>query len=298
MTPPPLSPSPPLHSAAHHIIRSICSLPRRACSSPPLSYVAGVWADIETCHALFEPDGTPRTVKKSQFPRSQSFSPRSRQPPDGVWDVVIVGAGCIGACVARELSKSHLYVLLLDSADDVTQGATKGNSGIVHAGYDDKPGTNRAKYCWKGNQMFAAMDNDLHFGFQKNGSLVIALNEKEEQELENLVQRGAKNGVKNLRILSREEVCVPECLCSCMQSHITFLFSGLRYGTRDQSLDSCRALQSRRWQHYPVHRTPSKKSFPHVFLVLIRCFCQGTSSQLPLLRMLWIMACLCAFVVK
>jgi hypothetical protein len=207
-------PSPPLHF--HHTTSSTLSVPPpslRSPISPPLSYIAGAWADIESCHALFEPDGTPKTVKKSQFPRSQSFSPRSQQPPDGIWDVVIVGAGCIGACVARELSKNHLHVLLLDSADDVTQGATKGNSGIVHAGYDDKPGTNRAKYCWKGNQMFAAMDDDLHFGFQKNGSLVIALDEKEELELGNLLQRGATNGVKNLRILTREEVCAPECLC-------------------------------------------------------------------------------------
>jgi glycerol-3-phosphate dehydrogenase len=174
-----------------------------------ISFVAGVWTDIEACHYLFQPDGTPKTVKKSSFPRSQSFSSRARLPPDGVWDVVIIGAGCIGACVARELSKSQLYVLLLDSADDVTQGATKGNSGIVHAGYDDKPGTNRAKYCWRGNQMFAALDDDLHFGFQRNGSLVIAVNDKEEAELQTLLQRGATNGVKNLRIITREEVSAP-----------------------------------------------------------------------------------------
>ena len=69
------------------------------------------------------------------------------------------------------------------------------------------PGTNRAKYCWSGNQMFAALDDDLHFGFQKNGSLVIALSEEDEAELQNLMQRGATNGVQNLRILTREEVC-------------------------------------------------------------------------------------------
>jgi glycerol-3-phosphate dehydrogenase len=117
-----------LHRARHRV------------SHPSPSYVAGVWTDIESCHALFEADGSPKTVPKSSFPRSQGSSLRSQPPPDGVWDVVIVGAGCIGSCVARELSKSQLHVLMLDSADDVTQGATKGNSGIVHAGYDDKPG--------------------------------------------------------------------------------------------------------------------------------------------------------------
>lgn len=39
-------------------------------------------------------------------------------------------------------------------------------SGIVHAGYDDKPGTNRAKYCWPGNQMFPQLDK-VRFNFNK-----------------------------------------------------------------------------------------------------------------------------------
>jgi glycerol-3-phosphate dehydrogenase len=81
-----------------------------------------------------------------------------------VYDVVVIGAGCVGACIARELSKTTASVLVVDSADDVTQGATKGNSGIVHTGYDDKPGTLRARFCWPGNQMFPQLDKELNFG--------------------------------------------------------------------------------------------------------------------------------------
>ena len=80
----------------------------------------------------------------------------------------MIGAGCIGSAISRELSKTTNDILLLEAADDVTQGATKGNSGIVHAGYDDKPGTVKSKYCWKGNQMFPQLDRELHFGFQQN----------------------------------------------------------------------------------------------------------------------------------
>jgi L-2-hydroxyglutarate oxidase LhgO len=104
------------------------------------------------------------------------------------------------------LSKYNLSVLLLESADDVTQGATKGNSGIVHAGYDDKPGSVRAKFCWAGNQMFPQLDKELRFGYQKNGSLVLATNEEEMKHLEELLERGKKNGVERLRIISGEEV--------------------------------------------------------------------------------------------
>ena len=80
--------------------------------------------------------------------------------------------------------------MVLESADDVTQGATKGNSGIVHAGFDDTPNTNRSKFCWPGNQMFADLDRDLHFGYQKNGSLVLATNEEEKRHLQLLLERG------------------------------------------------------------------------------------------------------------
>jgi glycerol-3-phosphate dehydrogenase len=123
-----------------------------------------------------------------------------------VYDVVVVGAGCIGGAIARELSRYDLRVLLLESADDVSQGATKGNSGIVHAGYDDAPGSMHARYCWPGNQMFPQLDRELRFGYQLNGSLVVATNEGERKVLDELMERGRKNGVERLRIVGREEL--------------------------------------------------------------------------------------------
>lgn len=80
-----------------------------------------------------------------------------------------------------------------------------GNSGIVHAGYDDKPGTNRAKFCWKGNQMFAQLDKELRFGYQRNGSLVLAT-KGQESILEELMERGRTNGVERLQILNQKQV--------------------------------------------------------------------------------------------
>jgi len=137
-------------------------------------------------------------------PRSRSKNVSAKS--DGSYDVVIIGAGCIGAAIARELSRYSLSVLMLESGDDVTQGATKGNSGIVHAGYDDKPGSVRSRFCWPGNQMFPQLDRELHFGYQRNGSLVLARGAEEEKVLEDLLQRGLTNGVKNLRIIHGQEL--------------------------------------------------------------------------------------------
>ena len=88
----------------------------------------------------------------------------------------------------------------------MTQGATKGNSGIVHAGFDDKPGTNRARLCWKGNQMFPRLDRELKFGYLRNGSLVVARGPDDEATLRELLARGAANGVEGLRIVGRDEL--------------------------------------------------------------------------------------------
>eukprot|EP00804_Cyclotella_cryptica_P006830 CCRYP_010955-RB/>CCRYP_010955-RB protein AED:0.26 eAED:0.26 QI:173/0.83/0.71/1/0.66/0.57/7/4903/582 len=170
-------------------------------------YYGGHWVDLEDCANSFQPD----PAKCSQCP-TRSTCPRSKSrnaqgvAPHTIYDVAIIGAGCIGSAIARELSRYNLKTILLESADDVSQGATKGNSGIVHAGYDDKPGTNRAKFCWRGNQMFPALDRELRFGYQLNGSLVVATSEKEVEMLHQLMKRGETNGVQNLRIVQKDEL--------------------------------------------------------------------------------------------
>lgn len=184
-------------------------------------YYGGHWLDLEDCHGTFtgvddkcsgctNHNVNSSSKKQPPCPRSRSSSRPSTSSNGGVdYDVCIIGAGCIGAAIARELSRYSLRVIWLEAADDVSQGATKGNSGIVHAGYDDEPGTNRAKYCWKGNQMFPQLDKELRFGYQLNGSMVLATNnnnDEERAELERLLERGKINGVERLRILEQDEI--------------------------------------------------------------------------------------------
>jgi hypothetical protein len=169
-------------------------------------YYGGHWLDIEDCTNTFNPDPSTCSSCPTQSTCPRSKSRNASTSPTTIYDVVIIGAGCIGSAIARELSRYQLKTLLLEAADDVSQGATKGNSGIVHAGYDDTPGTNRAKYCWKGNQMFPSLDRELRFGYQLNGSLVVATSDSEVKILHELLERGKINGVQNLRIVQKEEL--------------------------------------------------------------------------------------------
>ncbi len=121
-------------------------------------------------------------------------------------DVAIIGAGVVGCAVARELSRRSLDIAVLERGFDAAVGASKGNSGIVHGGYDAKPGTLKAKYNILGNPLFDALAEELDFPFKRIGSLVIAFSEEERPALNELLERGKTNGVPDLRLIGRDEL--------------------------------------------------------------------------------------------
>lgn len=121
-------------------------------------------------------------------------------------DVVIIGAGVVGCSIARELSRYDLQIQVLERASDVCEGTSKANSGIVHAGFDAHPGTLKAKMNVAGNEKMEALSWKLDFPFQRNGSLVLCFAEKDRDKLEKLLEQGIANGVKELRIIEKEEL--------------------------------------------------------------------------------------------
>ncbi|MGN0261346.1 MAG: NAD(P)/FAD-dependent oxidoreductase [Eggerthellaceae bacterium] len=122
------------------------------------------------------------------------------------YDVVVVGAGVIGCCVARELARYDLRVLVAESGLDLACGASRANSGIVHAGYDPEPGTLKARYNVEGAAMFPQWQRELGFAYFQNGALVLAFDEEDRSTLEGLVERAAENGVQDVRIVESDEL--------------------------------------------------------------------------------------------
>ncbi|QUA53722.1 NAD(P)/FAD-dependent oxidoreductase [Aristaeella lactis] len=121
-------------------------------------------------------------------------------------DILVIGAGITGCAVARELSRYNASVTVLESAYDIAEGATKANSGIVHAGYDARPGTKKALYNIRGAAMYESLCTSLHVPYRRNGALVIALNDNDIPAVEALKSRGLENGVENLEILDHDAV--------------------------------------------------------------------------------------------
>ena len=125
-------------------------------------------------------------------------------------DVIIIGAGVVGSATARELSRYDLDILVLERSSDVCEGTSKANSGIVHAGYDAKPGTKKAYFNVRGSLLMEDLSKELDFAYKRNGSLVLCFSEDEIQKLEELKARGETNGVKDIRILNKEELLKKE----------------------------------------------------------------------------------------
>lgn len=122
-----------------------------------------------------------------------------------MFDVVIIGAGCVGAFVARKLSMYQLNVLVIEKENDVGNVTSMANSAIVHSGYDPVPGTLKAKLNVLGNKMYPEICRDLDVHFEQIGSLTVALYDEQLPLLKELAERSQQNGVE-VKLLSADEV--------------------------------------------------------------------------------------------
>lgn len=117
-------------------------------------------------------------------------------------EVVIIGGGVVGCATADALARRGIPVVLLEKGDDVAVGASRANSGIVHAGYDCEPGTLKARFNRRGNELMWTAVRELNVPHVRCGSLVAAP-EGGEEGLRVLLSKAEKNGVR-AEIISRE----------------------------------------------------------------------------------------------
>ena len=148
-----------------------------------------------------------------------------------VFDVIIIGAGVIGAAIARELSRYRVKIAILETNLQVAQETSAGNSGVIHGGFDPTPGTLHAKFNISGRKIYESeWFKELAFPHKKVDSLVLAFDDAEVEEIRNLYDQGIANGLKasDLKILSNKQCLrlepnlnpevVAALLCTC--SHV------------------------------------------------------------------------------
>ncbi|MDO5522141.1 MAG: NAD(P)/FAD-dependent oxidoreductase [bacterium] len=120
-------------------------------------------------------------------------------------DIVIIGGGVVGCAIARELSRYKLNINVVEKNEDIATGISKANSGIVHAGYNEKQGTLKAELCTRGNALFDQLAKELDVTFLRNGALVVAFTDEDVETLNRLYKNGTQLGVQGLSIVTKEE---------------------------------------------------------------------------------------------
>lgn len=122
------------------------------------------------------------------------------------FDVIIIGAGAVGCATARELSEKGLSVAVLEKEADVAFGSSGRNSGVVHAGFNNRPGSLMAKLCVQGCEDFEKEAENLSVPFRRTGKYVLAFSDKDIATLNTLLDNGIKNGVKGLEIIRGQQL--------------------------------------------------------------------------------------------
>ena len=110
------------------------------------------------------------------------------------YDVAIVGAGNVGAAIARELARFELRVALIEAGRDVGAGTSKANTAILHTGYDAKPGTLEAKLVARGYQLLTAYAGEVGIPLERTGALLVAWDEDQLERFPAIRERAAENG--------------------------------------------------------------------------------------------------------
>ena len=106
------------------------------------------------------------------------------------YDILIIGGGAVGCAIARELSRYQLNIAVLEKEADVAAGTSGRNSAVVHAGFNNRPGSLMAKLCVAGNRGFEALCRELDVPYRKTGKLLVAFDREDLAVLQRLVAQG------------------------------------------------------------------------------------------------------------
>ncbi len=125
-------------------------------------------------------------------------------------DVVVVGAGIVGAAIAHELSRYQLSVTLLEKEAEAGFGVSKANSGIIHGGHHTDTETVKGRLEWWGNQLWDPLCDELGFGFARVGELTVALTDADLPALDRLIENAEEKDIDDVDMWSREQIHAAE----------------------------------------------------------------------------------------
>ena len=128
----------------------------------------------------------------------------------GIFDVAIIGAGVVGCALARRFTLAGARVLTLEKSSDIIDGASKGNSGILHTGFDAPPGSIEHRCIRAGYQEYRQIHERLNLPLLNTGALVLAWTEQDAARLSAIMQQAQDNDVPDIEQLSAQQITALE----------------------------------------------------------------------------------------
>ncbi len=127
---------------------------------------------------------------------------------DRQYDVIVVGGGIIGLATSMKLTQDfpNLKVAVLEKEEEVAQHQTGHNSGVIHAGIYYAPGSQKANFCSTGGKLLRDFCDEYGIAYDMCGKLIVATDDSEVPQLEELFKRGTENGAEDLRMVDQEEI--------------------------------------------------------------------------------------------
>ncbi|TDL08578.1 FAD-dependent oxidoreductase [Mycolicibacterium obuense] len=123
-----------------------------------------------------------------------------------VVDVVVVGAGIVGAAIARALAGTRLSVTLVEARDDVGDGTSKANTALLHTGFDATPGTVESRLVARGYDLLGDYAEQTGIPVERTGAMLVAWTTEEVDALPGLMVKAEGNGYRDTELLSADEV--------------------------------------------------------------------------------------------
>jgi glycerol-3-phosphate dehydrogenase len=180
-------------------------------SSIVLEGTADNWDDVVLAGKLSANRGYKGVVNRIEVP--DLLIPPVKIPPlrdkcleKRIFDVLIIGGGIIGCAIARELSKWNISILLVDKEADLAMHASSRNDGMVHPGFEPKPGSKKAIFNVRGNKLYEKIAKELDVPFRRSGSIILFDRKWLNIITPLVVNRARRNNVCGVRFISADEI--------------------------------------------------------------------------------------------
>lgn len=123
------------------------------------------------------------------------------------YDVAIIGGGIVGTATAMEIVKNkNITIIILEAEDRLAAHQTGNNSGVIHSGLYYTPGSLKAKKCTSGRELLYEFCKKYEIPFDQCGKIIVATKEYELANLNNLLNRGIKNGLQGIKRIGPDEI--------------------------------------------------------------------------------------------